>query len=180
MATEATVRSGSYPRMVQAHDAGVQITSVACPGLASLIQRGDRVDEEGAAMVSRYTAPLTEAGVDTVILGCTHFPMIARLLRRSLPGATLIDGRSEIAREVADALARRRLLRPTGPEGTRRFACSGDPEAFRRLGPLPADAGLGVWRFRPRRPPPRPHPLGACGADTVLNDESPVDDRSRE
>ena len=134
MATEATVRSGSYPRMVRAHDAGVQITSVACPGLAPVIQRGDALDEEAAAMVRRYTAPLTEAGVDTVILGCTHFPMIARLLRRSLPGATLIDGRSEIAREVADLLARKRLLRPTGPDGARRFVCSADPEAFRRLG----------------------------------------------
>jgi glutamate racemase len=60
--------------------------------------------------------------------------MIARLLRRSLPGVTLIDGRSEIAREVADTLARRHTLHPPGAEGSRRFACSGDPEAFRRLG----------------------------------------------
>lgn len=134
MATEATVRSGSYPRMVHAHDAGVQLTSVACPGLAPVIQSGEEVDDAAVDMVRRYTAPLTDAGVDTVILGCTHFPMIARLLRRSLPGSTLIDGRSEIAREVADTLARKRLLRPPGPEGTRRFACSGDPEAFRRLG----------------------------------------------
>ena len=134
MATEATVRSGSYPRMVHAHDAGVQLTSVACPGLAPVIQSGAEVDDEALGMVRRYAAPLTEAGVDTVILGCTHFPMIARLLRRSLPGVTLIDGRSEIAREVADTLARRDALRPPGPEGSRRFACSGDPEAFRRLG----------------------------------------------
>lgn len=134
MATEATVRSGSYPRMVHAHDAGVQVTSVACPGLATAIQRGGAVDDEEVAMVRRYAAPLIEAGVDTVILGCTHYPMIARLLRRSLPGATLVDGRSEMAREVADVLSRRGLLRPPGPEGGRRFACSGDPEAFRRLG----------------------------------------------
>lgn len=134
MATEATVRSGAYPRMVHAHDAGVQLTSVACPGLAPAIQRGDAVDEAEVEMVRRYAAPLIEAGVDTVILGCTHYPMIARLLRRSIPGATLVDGRSEIAREVTDVLARRGLLRPPGPEGARRFACSGDPEAFRRLG----------------------------------------------
>ena len=134
MATDATVSSGSYGRMVHAHDAGVGLTSVACPGLAPLIQSGEAVGEEEVEMVRRYTAPLAEAGVDTVILGCTHYPMIARLLRRSLPGVTLIDGRSEIAREVTDTLARKHLLRPPGPEGARRFACSGDPEAFRRLG----------------------------------------------
>ena len=151
MATEATVRSGSYPRMVGAHDAGVRVTSVACPGLAPVIQHGDALDDDVAAMVRRYTAPLTEAGVDTVILGCTHFPMIARLLRRSLPGATLIDGRSEIAREVADMLARKRLLRPAGPDGTRRFVCSARPRGVpppRRT--LPADAARRGGGGRPR------------------------------
>ncbi len=133
MGTEATVRSGSYPRMIHAHDAGAEVTSVACAGLAPVIQNGDTVDDGVVEMVSRYTAPLKDVGIDTVILGCTHFPMISRLLRRSLPGMTLIDGRSEIAREVTETLERKGLLRPPGSEGLRRFACSGDPDAFRRL-----------------------------------------------
>ena len=133
LATEATARSGSYARMVGSHDAGVVLTTVACPGLAPVIQSGHSIDDGVVAMVAEYTAPLTAAGVDTVILGCTHFPMIERLLRRSLPGVTLIDGRSEIAREVAETLERKRVRRPPGAEGTRRFACSGDPGAFRAL-----------------------------------------------
>ncbi|MBJ7455777.1 MAG: glutamate racemase [Thermoleophilia bacterium] len=133
LATEATARSGTYARMIRAQDAGVSLTTVACPGLAPVIQEGAAIDDAVVAMVADYTAPLTEAGVDTVILGCTHFPMVARLLRRALPGVTLIDGRSEIAREVVETLGRKGLRRPPGPEGLRRFACSGDPEAFRRL-----------------------------------------------
>jgi glutamate racemase len=134
LATDATVRSGSYPRMVRAHDAGAQVTAVACPRLAPAIQSGDTFDDEIVAMVREYTAPLTAAGVDTVILGCTHYPMVDRLLRRSLPGVALIRSGEEIAREVAETLDRKGLRRPPGREGGYRFACSGDPAAFRELG----------------------------------------------
>jgi glutamate racemase len=134
LATEATVRSGSYPRMVLAHDAGAEVTSVECPRLAPAIQNGDPFDQEIVDMVREYTLPLRAAGVDTAILGCTHYPIVERLLRRSLPGVTLIKSGEELAREVADHLDRKGLRRPPGPEGTYRFACSGDPALFRELG----------------------------------------------
>lgn len=134
MATEATVASGSYERMVHAHDAGVQVTSVACPLLAPAIQSGDPFDQGIVDMVREYAAPLREAGVDTVILGCTHYPMVERLLRRSLPGVTLVKSGEEIAREIRDSLRRKGILRPEGREGAYRFACSGDPVAFREQG----------------------------------------------
>ena len=134
LATEATVRSGSYPRMVHAHDAGAQVTSVACPRLAPAIQSGDPFDEAIVAMVREYAQPLNAAGVDTVILGCTHYPIVERLLRRSLPGVSLIKSGEEIAREVAETLERKGLRRPPGPEGGYRFACSGDATSFRELG----------------------------------------------
>jgi glutamate racemase len=134
LATEATVRSGSYERMVHAHDAGVTVTSVACPLLAPAIQSGDPFDERIVAMVREYVAPLREARVDTVILGCTHYPMIDRLLRRSLPGVTLIKSGEELARELGESLVRKGIARDGDREGSYRFACSGDPEGFRRLG----------------------------------------------
>lgn len=144
LATEATVRSGSYARMVRAHDAGVELVSVPCPLLAPAIQSGDPFDERIMDMVREYTAPLREAGVDTVILGCTHYPMVERLLRRSLPGVTLITSGEELAREVHDSLRRRDLLRAPGAEGDYRFACSGDPGAFRELGSRFLQMPLGV------------------------------------
>lgn len=134
LATEATVRSGSYERMVAAHDAGVAVTSVACPALAPAIQRAEEVDQEVVDLVRSYTGPLRDAEVDTAILGCTHYPMIERLLRRSLPGVTLIKSGEEIAREIGESLQRKGLSQPPGREGDYRFACSGDPELFRELG----------------------------------------------
>lgn len=133
LATEATVRSGSYPRLIHAHDAGVEVTSVACPLLAPVIQEGGPLGEEVAAMVSGYSAPLRAAGVDTVILGCTHYFAVEHLVERALPDVRLVDGRLEVAREVVATLHRKRLRRPESRAGSRRIACSGDPEAFRRL-----------------------------------------------
>ena len=85
-------------------------------------------------MVRDFTAPLRDARVDTVILGCTHYPMVERLIRRNVPGdAVLISSGEEIAREIQGTLARQGMLR-TGGEGRYRFACSGDPAAFRTIG----------------------------------------------
>lgn len=134
LATVATVASGSYERMIVANDAGVTVTSVACPRLAPAIQAGAAWDEQIVEMVRDYTEPLRDADVDTVILGCTHFPMVEKLLRRQLQGVAIIKAGEELAREVQDSLRRRGLLRPIGAEGHYRFACSGDPEAFREVG----------------------------------------------
>jgi glutamate racemase len=134
LATAATVASGSYERMIRAHDAGVAVTSVACPRLAPAIQDGSGWDEEVVDMVRDYTDPLREADVDTVILGCTHYPMVEKLLRRQLQGVEIITAGEELAREVADSLRRRGLARPGGREGVYRFACSGEPAAFREVG----------------------------------------------
>lgn len=134
LATEATVASGSYERMILTNDAGVSVTSVACPRLAPAIQAGVGYDDQIVAMVRDYTAPLREAQVDTVILGCTHYPMVEKLLRRQLQGVSIIKAGEELAREVADSLRRRKLLRRPGREGRYRFACSGDPAAFREVG----------------------------------------------
>ena len=134
LATAATVASGSYERMIHAHDAGVQLTSVACPDLAPAIQRGEPIDEAFVQMVRGYTAPLLAAGVDTCILGCTHYPLVERLIRRCLPGVEIVMSGEELVREVHGSLARKGMLDETGDEGVYRFACSGDPDDFRAVG----------------------------------------------
>jgi glutamate racemase len=134
LATAATVAAGSYERMIHAYDAGVEVTSVACPRLAPAIQDGDPFAERVVAMVREYSAPLVAAGVDTAILGCTHYPVVEKMLRRALPGVTLVKSGEELAREVAETLGRKGLLRPPGRDGRYRFACSGDPGAFRAVG----------------------------------------------
>src|SRR5262245_15921851 len=107
LATEATVSSGRYEEIVHALDAGAQVVSVACPKLVPLIEAGV-VGEELDAAVREYAAPLKAEGVDTVILGCTHYPMIRRVFERAFGrGTTLVFSADETAREVAETLARK-------------------------------------------------------------------------
>ena len=142
--------------MIHAHDAGVRVTSVACPGLAPAIQDGDPFDEAVVDMVREYTAPLVAAEVDTAILGCTHYPVVEKMLRRALPGVTLVKSGEELAREVADGLRRKALLRPPGREGALPLRLQRRPRAFRGTGqPVPADAARRGAAGRPGRGRPR-------------------------
>ena len=135
MATEATVQSQAYQSALKSLDAGLEVSAVACPLLAPLIQNGDVFSEEVEEAARGYVAPLKSANVDTVILGCTHYPLIARMLRRLLgPQVALIDSAQEIAREVAEILVRKGIGNREGREGDYRFLASGDPVEFKGVG----------------------------------------------
>jgi glutamate racemase len=135
LATPATVASGAYERAVAAADPHVHLESVACPDLASVIEAGYPFDEELVETVRDYCAPLRAAQVDTVILGCTHFPLIAPLLQRTLGrGVKLVTSGRGVARSVERALSARQLLNPRRGEGSYAFRCTGDAETFRALG----------------------------------------------
>ncbi len=100
-----------------------------------LIEGDDPYGEETERAVREYAAPLQAEGVDTVILGCTHYPLIRQMLQRVFGrDVTLIFSAEETAREVAETLARKGVENERDREGTYRFLCTGDPEAFRELG----------------------------------------------
>jgi glutamate racemase len=135
LATPATVASGAYERAVAAADPHVHLESVPCPDLAPIIQGGFPFDDGVVETVRTYCAPLRGAQVDTVILGCTHYPLVAPLLQRMLGrGVTLVTSGSGVARSVERALASRWLLNPRAGEGSYRFRCTADVESFRALG----------------------------------------------
>ncbi|HEX5309596.1 MAG TPA: glutamate racemase [Solirubrobacteraceae bacterium] len=136
LATPTTVASGSYERAVAAVDPHVTLHAVACPELASIIQQGRQFDERAVASVREACAPLRAAAVDTVILGCTHYPLIAPMLQRLLgPSVRLVSSGVALARQVEHALSTRELSNPRiDGEGSYRFLCTGDVEAFRELG----------------------------------------------
>jgi glutamate racemase len=135
MATEATISSNAYQNALHSLDAGLDVSAVACPRLAPLIQNGDVSSEQVEDAAREYVAPLKAAGVDTVILGCTHYPLIARMLRRLLgPHVALIDSAEEIAREVGEILGRKGIGNSEDREGDYRFLASGDLEEFREVG----------------------------------------------
>lgn len=135
LATEATVSSGRYDDLVRSLDAGAEVVAVACPRLVPLIEADDPLAEETTAAVWEYAAPLKAAGVDTVILGCTHYPLIRPILQRVFGrDVTLVFSAEETAREVAETLARKGIQNDTGREGAYRFLTTGDPDAFREMG----------------------------------------------
>ena len=135
LATPATVASGASERAVAAADPHVHLESVACPDLAPIIQGGFPFDEHVVETVRAYCAPLRAAAVDTVILGCTHYPLVAPLLQRILGrGVSLVTSGTGVARSVERALTARGLLNPRSEEGSYRFRCTGDPAAFKALG----------------------------------------------
>jgi glutamate racemase len=114
----------------------VTLHAVPCPTLASIIQAGEQFDEHAVATVRAACEPLLAAGVDTVILGCTHYPLISPMLQRTLgPEVTLVTSGAALARQVEHALSTRELRNPRSEgEGEYRFLCTGDVEAFRELG----------------------------------------------
>jgi glutamate racemase len=150
LATEATVESGRYAAAVRALDAGARIVSVSCPRLVPLIEAGETNHALDEA-VREYAAPLKAAQVDTVILGCTHYPLIRRIFERAFGRrTTLIFSAEETAREVAETLARKGIENDSAREGTCRFLTTGRPEEFRTLGerflqlPIPAVESVAV------------------------------------
>jgi len=91
--------------------------------------------DEAVAAVREYAEPLKEAGCDTVILGCTHYPLLRPVFQRTFGReVTLVFSAEETAREVAETLARKGIENEAGREGVYRFLTTGDPAAFREMG----------------------------------------------
>jgi glutamate racemase len=135
LATQATVKAGRYAELVHALDAGVELVPVACPRLVPLIESESPFGAETTEAVRECAAPLKDAGCDTVILGCTHYPLIRPIFERVFGRrVTLVFSAGETAREVAETLARKAIENELVHEGKCRFLTTGDPEAFRALG----------------------------------------------
>ena len=135
LATPATVASGAYLRALSRQHRDLTVTEVAAPDLAAIIQRGFPFSEAVVEQVRAYCAPLKRARVDTVILGCTHYPLVAPMLQRFLGREVrLVSAGHALAATAQRLLEARGLESERDGEGDYRFACTGDAEAFRELG----------------------------------------------
>jgi glutamate racemase len=135
LATPATVRSGSYLRALADQHRTLTVTEVEAPDLAAVIQRGFPFDESVVEMVRSYCEPLRQAEVDTVILGCTHYPLVAPMLQRVLGrDVRLVTAGHAIAATAQRVLEESQLSKTGNEEGTYRFLCTGDAASFRELG----------------------------------------------
>jgi len=140
LATPATVASRAYEHAIAGADPFVEVTAVACPDLAAIIEEGFPFEERVVDTVRSYCAPLREAGVDTVVLGCTHYPLVRPMIQRMLgPRVRIMAYGEPLAHQVEHVLGARGLGHPRGEdprarEGDYRFLCTGDVAAFRGLG----------------------------------------------
>lgn len=131
--TAATARSGVYERRLHAADAALTVSTQACPLFVPLVENGrvNRGDVVIETIAREYLEPLRTAGVDTLILGCTHYPLLGEVIRGIMgQGVTLIDSGAEAAN-----FARTQLAPGEGPGETRYFV-SDDPEGFIQLAGL--------------------------------------------
>jgi glutamate racemase len=111
--TEATVRSDAYPRALLRLRPDLAIASQACPLFVPLVEEGWLDDPVTEQVATRYLAPLLAGGIDTLVLGCTHYPLLAPVLARVAgPAVRLVDSAEEVAEAVAAGLAERGLEAP--------------------------------------------------------------------
>jgi len=132
--TEATVASGAYDRAVAATRAAVRLHSQACPLFVEHVERGDTTSAGLRAAARGYLVPLVERGIDTLILGCTHYPLLSGLLQLELgPDVVLVSSAEETAKDVYATSLGAGLQRDATDAPRHEFLATGDPEAFHRV-----------------------------------------------
>lgn len=139
--TVGTVGSGSYQRAVAEATELLQptpeisLTCAACPGFVEFVERGVTSGDEVTVLAERLLAPVIDADVDTLLLGCTHYPYLARVIGDVMGrDVTLVSSADETAFALSRLLADRELSRVADAPGTHRFLSSGDVDSFRALG----------------------------------------------
>lgn len=134
LGTEATVASRAYQDAFAAAP-DLEVTAVACPKFVDFVERGITSGRQILQLAEGYLEPLQEAGVDTVVLGCTHYPLLAGVIQLVMGDeVTLVSSAEETAKDTFRVLTETDALHPhTGREARRMFSATGDPESFRKL-----------------------------------------------
>ena len=134
--TVGTVASGAYQRAVAELAPSLELTCAACPGFVEFVERGETRSDQVAVLAERLLAPVREAKVDALLLGCTHYPFLARTISDVMGrDVVLVDSADETAFEVRHLLTGTALARDPGSgPGRHRWLSSGDVSVFQRLG----------------------------------------------
>lgn len=136
--TVGTINSGAYQRAVAAESASAELVALACPGFVEFVERGEFDSEQVHVLAERLLAPARDAKVDALLLGCTHYPYLARTLSDVMGrDVVLVSSADETAFEVRRLLTDRGMRRAPSPEGHRpvpSFITTGDVNWFEELG----------------------------------------------
>jgi glutamate racemase len=135
--TETTINSQAYQRAIQGLSHDTRVFALPCPLFVPLAEEGwtDKQDDVCVQIVNRYLKELKEVQIDSLILGCTHYPLLKEIIQDVMgSGVTLVDSASETAREVAKVLGEHNLLKETQGVSERQFFVTDFPNRFSEIG----------------------------------------------
>jgi glutamate racemase len=133
--TVGTIASGSYQSALREADTSLDLIATACPGFVEFVERGQTSGDEVVLLAERLLAPVIESGVDALLLGCTHYPYLSRVISEVMgPQVTLVSSGDETAFALAELLRNKNLLTTKNDNGEHRFLSSGDVQWFADMG----------------------------------------------
>lgn len=138
IATSTAVNSGAYERTVKSYLSDCEVFSVAAPKLVPLVEAGKihKEDTEMTDALKSYLIPLKQKGIDTLILGCTHYPLVYELVKDILPDINIVSSGTSSLGTLREKLRNDRLLNTSGKKGEVRFYVTGEPSYFEKHGGL--------------------------------------------
>ncbi|ADI02803.1 MAG TPA: glutamate racemase [Syntrophothermus lipocalidus] len=137
IATEATVKTGAYTRHIKALSPGISVYEVACPRFVPLVEQGVLEGDEVEEVANEYLQPLRRQGIDTLVIGCTHYPFLIPVIQKVMgKGVRLVDPAEETASRLRATLLERGLDNPGTTSPQYRFFATGSSESFFRVGKL--------------------------------------------
>lgn len=132
--TDATINSGSYLRAIKAFDPEIEVLSLSCPLFVPIVEEGWLEGEVPLLTASRYLGGFRDRGIDTLVLGCTHYPLLKPVISRVMDGVSLIDSATETANEVRHILGQEGLERASEGRPLMEFHVTDSPERFKTVG----------------------------------------------
>jgi glutamate racemase len=155
--TRATISSGAYEHAINGLAPDIEVHSVACPLLVPLIEEAMFDDNVTDLMLARYLAPLLDKGIDTLVLGCTHYPLLKQALARTVgPDVTLVDSAQNCALAVQDVLHKYNIAAPSERLGKLDVALTDSTEGFLRTAAKALDLEIGDITLRSVQPADKP------------------------
>lgn len=129
--TEAAIKSRAYAKTIKAFDDSIEVTEIACPLFVPLVEEGWTEGDIAGLVAEKYLSTIKGTDIDTLVLGCTHYPMLKNVIGQVLgQGVTLIDSGVETAREVRQILVANAIMRRNSKDSQRKFFVTDSPEKF--------------------------------------------------
>lgn len=134
--TEATIQSNSYTKEIKRIDSSIEVLSKACPLFVPLVEEGILEGKIADLVIERYLNELKQSDIDTLILGCTHYPLLKKSIKEYMKNITLVDSAEEVAQDVREILFKSSLINSQSEQGQKKFFVTDSPERFKKIGEI--------------------------------------------